>query len=134
MEGVHYTERPGAYGFLRDSRDRLAVIQTTFGYFLPGGGLEPGEDSVTGLKREILEEISYEILSAHLVTQAAQYHWSEFYQKHFRKVGSFFVVEYRAPARPVFENEHTLHWLDTGAVARKLSQEFQRWALAEYLK
>lgn len=118
---------------MRDARGRVAVVQTTFGIFLPGGGIEAGEDELTGLRRELREEIGFEIVRARLIVKAAQFHWSEFYQEHFRKIGSFFVVEYTAPPRPLVDNEHTLVWLDPDVASVRLSQEFQRWALAEYL-
>ncbi|MBX3021675.1 MAG: NUDIX domain-containing protein [Bdellovibrionales bacterium] len=133
VAGITYVERPGSYAFLFNSDKNLAVISTGFGLFLPGGGNEPGEDALTALKREIFEEIAYTVTSAHVLGQAAQFHWSSFYQQHFRKVGTFFLAEATAPATPRLQKDHTLQWLTQPEAARLLTQEFQRWATSEFL-
>lgn len=133
LPGLTYVERPGAYAFLySDDRARLAVIATANGLFLPGGGLDPGEEAEAGLARELMEETAWRLTSAHLLGQAAQYHWSEYYRSYFKKIGSFYEVEARAPAAPAVIDEHELRWLEPREAARLLTQEFQRWAVAEW--
>ena len=132
LAGVRYVERPGAYAFLHNSARELAVVKTPHGLFLPGGGLDENEPVLDGLRREIREEIGYELDSARFVVRAAQYHWSEFYRSHFKKIGSFFEVQAAPPQVPVFEKDHTLLWLVPVEAERVLSQEFQRWATAQY--
>jgi 8-oxo-dGTP diphosphatase len=129
--GVNYVERPGAYAFILNSQQQLAVVRTSLGLFLPGGGVEAGEDPVAGLKRELLEEIAYELESANFLRQAIQYHWSGYYQKNFKKIGSFYRAEAAPKAGITAHPDHKLVWLDTAQAARQLSQEFQRWAVAE---
>lgn len=128
--GVTYVDRPGAYGLLWDAaHTHLAMIRLNFGLFLPGGGLDPGEDPVDGLRRELREEIGYELTSALAVGEAEQYHRSEFYGAHFRKIGHFFRIEATPPPRPTFQAEHALEWMRPDRAARELTQEFQRWAI-----
>lgn len=133
VAGVVYKDRPGAYAFIKNSSGELAVVATTMGLFLPGGGLEPGEDELIGLKREVFEEIRFEIIRATLVVRSAQYHWSEFYQQHFKKIGAFFAVEAKPPAIQKCQSEHSLIWMKPEQAATKLSQEFQRWAVQKFL-
>lgn len=126
-----YVERPGAYALLRNASGELACVRTGMGLFLPGGGVEAGEASDVALARELLEEIAFEISSARLLGQAAQYHWSDFYQKHFKKVGSFFSVEgtfgnHEAAA------DHELVWLSRDRAILDLTQTFQRWAVSSW--
>lgn len=104
-------------------------MQTTFGTFLPGGGLDPGESEMDGLKRELWEEMGVKVQSATFVCKSAQYLFSRHYQKHFRKVGSFYLVELAQPILLRMEREHELLWLDKRQAALELSEEFQRWAL-----
>lgn len=135
LPGIQYTERPGAYAFIQDAeKAKFAVVKTTFGFFLPGGGVDPGEDILDGLKRELFEEIGFELVSARLLVQAQQYHWSAFYKSHFKKVGSFFDTEARPVPGAKWENEHTLLWLPGDEAVKTLSQEFQAWALSQFLQ
>ena len=134
LPGITYVERPGAYAFIQNEREEIALIRTNFGFFLPGGGLDPGEDELTGLGRELREEIGYEVINAIYLMRAAQYHWSEFYQSHFKKIGAFFEVEAKAPVKNMCAPDHDLIWMPTERAAAELSQEFQRWAAEEYLK
>lgn len=133
LAGLTYVERPGAYAFLySDDRTRLAVIATPHGLFLPGGGLDPGEEPEVGLARELMEETAWVLTSARLLGQAAQYHWSEYYRSYFKKIGSFYAVEARPPAVPAVIDEHELRWLAPSEATRLLTQEFQRWAVSEW--
>lgn len=134
LPGVTYVERPGSYAIILNHLDEIAVIRTTFGYFLPGGGLDPGEEFVDGLARELDEEIGYKIINATYFLVAAQFHWSEFYQKHFKKIGAFFEVEAQPPSIPQFADGHSLVWMPRQLAQRDLSQEFQRWAVQEHIK
>lgn len=131
LPGINYVDRPGAYAFLKDANGRLGIIQTGAGLFLPGGGMDPGEDAISGLRRELYEEIGYTLVSAIPKGQAAQYHWSAFYSEYFRKIGTFFDVVATAPAQSQFQDEHELIWLDRAQAAVKLTQEFQRWAVTD---
>lgn len=54
--------RPTAYAVIIDNDKVLLVkVKTTGKWFLPGGGVEQGEDLVTGLRREVKEELGVEI-------------------------------------------------------------------------
>lgn len=134
LPGINYVERPGAYAFIMNERREIAVVKTSFGMFLPGGGLDPGEDELTGLARELQEEIGYTIVNAIFLMRASQYHWSEFYRSHFKKIGAFYEVEAEAPDQETCAPGHVLEWVPLERAALELSQEFQRWAAAEFAK
>lgn len=129
--GIQYMDRPGAYGFLVNKNNELAVLATKWGVFLPGGGLDPGETDLSALKRELVEEMNVEILSAEFVCRAAQYLFSRHYQRHFRKIGSFYRVEAVEPIRLKMQQDHELLWMDKRRASLEISEEYQRWALSQ---
>ncbi len=132
LPGVKYTERPGGYAFIQNQLRELAVVKTPNGMFLPGGGVDPGEAIEDGLRRELREEIGFELQTARLIVQAVQYHWSEHYRSYFKKIGSFFEVEGVRPPNAKLEKDHSLLWLPGPEIERVLTQEFQRWAASVF--
>lgn len=132
-KGISYTERPGAYGFLLNELEHLAVVETPIGLFLPGGGADPGETMEAALSREFFEEIGFVILQSTFVTSAIQYQHSVYYKQYFKKIGSFYEVEAVHQAGAVPAPEHRLLWMPLDAAKRSLSQEFQRWALGQWV-
>ncbi len=127
--GANYVDRPGAYAFLFNKHFELAILQTTFGTFLPGGGLDPGENDLAGLTRELQEEMGVKLQSAELVCRAGQYLYSRHYQKHFKKIGAFYRVQLAQPIRLKMQKDHELLWIDKRQAGLELSEEFQRWAI-----
>src|SRR5438093_1030742 len=87
--GVQYIDRPGAYAYMTNKHNELALLQTSWGTFLPGGGMDPGETEIAALTRELFEEMGVKVVKADLVCRANQYLFSRHYQKHFRKMGAF---------------------------------------------
>ncbi len=134
LNGIQYTDRPGAYAFIMNNKREIALVKTSFGLFLPGGGLDPGEDELTALARELREEIGYELTKAVFLFRAAQYHWSEFYKSHFKKIGAFFEVEAVPPKTETLAPGHGLVWVPVERAAAELSQEFQRWATEQFAR
>jgi 8-oxo-dGTP diphosphatase len=133
LPGVKYVERPGGYAFIQNEVREFAIIRTPNGIFLPGGGLD-GDDPETGLRRELHEEMQFVLVKAKFLFQAIQYHWSEHYKSHFKKVGHFFEVEGYRPPGAKMEDEHSLLWLPALEAERVLTQEFQRWAIGTYVR
>jgi 8-oxo-dGTP diphosphatase len=62
LEAMRLRQRIAVYGICTDDQDRVLLVRaarslTVRGrWFLPGGGLEHGEDPVSGLHREFEEE------------------------------------------------------------------------------
>lgn len=127
--GVTYVDRPGAYAFLLNKHFELAILQTKYGTFLPGGGLDPGESEIVGLSRELHEEMGVKLLTAEIVCRSAQFLYSRHYKQHFRKIGSFYRVELAQPIRLKLEKDHELLWVDQRHAGLELSEESQRWAV-----
>lgn len=59
----NYDTRIAARAVLFDKKENIAILHVgNYGYYkLPGGGMEEGEDVLTALKREVLEEVGCDI-------------------------------------------------------------------------
>lgn len=61
--GISYTPRPGIYAVLVRGGSVLLThqMEPVPEYQLPGGGIDPGEDPIPALHREVLEETGWRI-------------------------------------------------------------------------
>ena len=67
--------RQAARAVVLDASGRVALLRVHKNkyYKLPGGGIDPGEDVLTALKREMLEEIGCEISDAQEIGEVTEY-------------------------------------------------------------
>ncbi|MCU1284232.1 MAG: pyrophosphohydrolase including oxidative damage repair enzyme [Acidobacteriales bacterium] len=131
VENVSYVERPGAYAIIRNDVGEVAVLHTQNGVFLPGGGVEPGEEFEEALRREILEELGYGVNIAAKIGSAAQYLYSKVAGKHFKKIGHFYRAALTEKITDAIHPDHQLLWRSPEDGAKLLSQEFQSWAVGQ---
>ena len=69
---LSYYTRTGVY-LIAFSGESIVLVQTPKGYFLPGGGLHPGETHEECIRRECLEELGYAVSIKGLLTEAEMY-------------------------------------------------------------
>jgi len=126
--GVEYIPRPGAYAIIaRSDGHILAVEGTRNRYYLPGGGLDPGEAEEDGLRREILEELGKEIASIIFLGRANQY--VDAFDGHFNKLGSFYAVELAPGPDAKSDPEHAFCWVTKEAFRARAAHEAQVYAI-----
>lgn len=130
--GASYRTRPGAY-LIAVSGAQIASIRTPKGFFLPGGGVEPGETHEACILRECLEETGFLVQVGELLGSAESYLMHE-------KIGAFHPVQhYYAGAFLEFvcapvELDHTLVWLPCEKAAEQMNVEQQAWAVRKALE
>lgn len=80
MEPIQFGEkienpliRPSAYAVVVNEEEKVLVVDVNGTCYLPGGGIDPGEDDETALRRESVEETGYEITDFELIGKANQY-------------------------------------------------------------
>jgi 8-oxo-dGTP diphosphatase len=132
IKGRNYRPRPSAYGIIFDEQKRVSVVLTPRGYFLPGGGIEPGESPQEALAREIREESGRQIEIGDLFAQATQFVFAPG-EGYFAKHCAFFTAIFRDVIATPAEPDHQLVWLAPHEAARKLNHASQAWALARAL-
>jgi 8-oxo-dGTP diphosphatase len=130
LPGRVYPPRPGAYAVLWDAAgERIAVVETREGCFLPGGGLEPGESVEDALRREIAEEMALTVEEPRELGRAVELVWAPAEGRCFRKEGVFFTARAGAPLTRVPEPDHAVFWLWPAQAIEKLSHESQKWVV-----
>ena len=129
VPGESYCERPGAYGIAIDQQGRVLVVAVGDLLALPGGGLEQGEPSEDGLKREFREETGYDIRILAELGLAGQYVYARQEDTYYNKLCRFYRVDLIGCQRNAQEDDHLPHWLLLEAVASQLTEEAHRWAL-----
>src|SRR5438045_2047464 len=129
VANVDYVERPGAYAIVRNHAAEIAIIRTPKGYFLPGGGVDAGEDMVATLRREVLEETGLGIEVSREIGIAAQYLISAREGIYYKKVGHFYLATFAERLSETFEAEHELLWMSFERAAVTLNHQFQVWAV-----
>jgi 8-oxo-dGTP diphosphatase len=129
VETERYTVRLSAYGVVEGGDGQLAVVRTSYGVFLPGGGIEEGETPQQAVVRETLEECGLAVRAGDWVIKAVQFIYSEADRAHYEKLSTFVDATVEAVASLVTEADHALEWMTPEAASRLLSPESHRWAV-----
>jgi 8-oxo-dGTP diphosphatase len=120
--GVTPTERPGAYAIvIRD--DRVLIVPTPAGLYLPGGGIERDESAEATLLREVREETGYDVVTAIKLGTARQY-----VRSGINKIETFYAVTVSGSARQG-ESDHVPCWLPVTEAISGMAEEAQAWAI-----
>ena len=110
--GQSYRRRAGVYGVLLNGDDVLLTHQATPipEYQLPGGGVDPGENPITALHREVYEETGWHIGPVRHVGTFRRFTYMPEYNKWAEKVCSVFVARPTLKMGPPTEAGHTAAW------------------------
>ena len=127
-----YQSRPGAYGIIFDTQRRVLVIEEDTGFFLPGGGQDPGEDLPTTLRREIDEELGAGVAAFRYLLAADDCRFSPVYQRHFRIEGHYFLVQLQDAQSLLPEPGAQLHWLPVDQAIECLNRYNEKWQLRQF--
>jgi 8-oxo-dGTP diphosphatase len=129
LANVDYVERPGAYAIISNQAAEIAIIRTPKGYFLPGGGVDDGEDLVDALRREVFEETGLGVEISREIGAAAQYLSAAKEGVYYKKIGHFYLASFAERLSEAFEAEHELLWMTHERAASALNHQFQIWAI-----
>jgi 8-oxo-dGTP diphosphatase len=131
--GVTPVVRPSAYAIVPGDEGRLALVRTTKGWFLPGGGIEPGESPADAVVREAREECGLALEPGQELGRAREIVRSEAEDTWFEKRSTFVLAAVAAAGLDCTEDDHALTWLAPAAAVGALVHESHRWAVERWL-
>jgi 8-oxo-dGTP diphosphatase len=134
LDGIAYIERPGVYAVIENDQAQIAVIETGTGYFLPGGGIDPGETEMDALQREIMDEMGYQVSILAEIGEAVEYIQARAEKMYYRIHGKFYIVQCDSKTGEATEKDHRLIWLSAGDAIRVLKRQSQVWAVQHMAK
>ncbi|SIS67150.1 NUDIX hydrolase [Phaeovulum vinaykumarii] len=111
--GMRYRRRPGAYAVLLRAGQVLVTHQAapTPEFQLPGGGIDPGENVVAALHREVFEETGWSIGGLRRLGAYRRFTYMPEYDLWAEKVCSVWLARPGLRRGPPSEPGHVAHWL-----------------------
>jgi len=133
VPGAPYRLRPSAYALVRNEVGLFAIVRTPLACYLPGGGMEAGENPEQTIIREAREECGFILDAVALVGRAMEICYSIEEGEYFEK-DSFFIEATIAGHGPQTELDHELIWMDAAKAREALSHGSHRWAVHRALE
>lgn len=128
-KGVHYFDRPGAYAVIVNDDHEIGIIEQDNFFFLPGGGIEKGENKKDALLREVREETGIEIKIEQFLGNSNEYQNSFDHALTFNQIGYFYKCRIIADHKDQSDLSHKFKWLKFDAFKSKLRRRSHLWAL-----
>ena len=126
---VKYLDRPSAYGIAFDGQGRAAVVHCEGkGYFLLGGGMEPGEAEEDCIRREALEEAGFAVTVLEKVCIGEEYTTTKD-GRPFHPIGHVYLIQLDEKISEPVEPDHALTWLPVEEFQRVTFMRYQAWAM-----
>ncbi len=123
--------RPCVYGVAFDAAGRVCVAREAAGeYYLPGGGIEEGEDAGAALVREVAEELARVGVAGALFATGSEWLGGPEAGEWLHKRAAFHHLTLGA-ALPDATAEHTLVWLTPAEAGARLQYACHRQAVAQ---
>ena len=127
--GLTYWDRPSAYGIAFDGAGRAAVVYCERkGFFLLGGGMEPGESEGDCIRREALEETGYAVVVGEKVCVGEEYTVLPT-GRPFHPIGHVYLARLGERTAAPVETDHVLTWLPVEEFQRSTFLRYQSWAM-----
>ena len=130
-----YTRRPGAYAILARGDQVLLThqMEPEPEFQLPGGGIDPGENPVSALHREVLEETGWSISGLRWLTTYRRFTYMPEYDMWAEKLCHIYFARPVLRHGPPLEQGHTALWATKEEALALLVNEGDRDFLADFV-
>lgn len=132
MKDVRYRRREAVYAVVADKSKNIAVMVQNGKGFLPGGGIETGENQIVCLKREIIEETGYTFKMGNFLGNAKQYFRTR-QGEHLLNDGYFYTGSFGEYANEPLDQDHELVWMNMDQAEELLFHSSHVWAVKKRL-
>lgn len=134
LPGQRYSHRPGVYAIIPQGDGILATYQAGIHneFQLPGGGVDPGEQPIHALHREVFEETGWKISSPRVFYRFKRFVFMPDYDLWAEKICTIYVAQ---PVRQLcdpLEVDHTPIWLDYTTAINELVNVGDQTAVAKF--
>ena len=133
--GQNYRRRQGVYAILMDDDGLLLTHQAEPipEYQLPGGGIDPGENPIGALHREVWEETGWRIATPRRIGAYRRFTYMPEYDLWAEKLCTIYLARPVLRLGPPAEPGHTAIWTAAEDGLSLLSNEGDREMLAQVL-
>lgn len=131
-----YKERYGVYAIIPNKNaDQIILVQAPNGsWFLPGGEIEEGENHLTALERELIEELGFKAQVGYYYGQADEYFYSRQRDTYYHNPAYLYeVTTYDILDKPL-EDFNELAWFPVEEAIQKLKRGSHQWGVKEWQK
>lgn len=113
VSGQTYRRRPGVYAVLRRGGDVLLTHQSepVPEFQLPGGGIDPGENPIAALHREVMEETGWRIALQRRIGTFRRFTYMPEYDRWAEKVCTIYLARPTLRIGPPTEAGHQAIWV-----------------------
>jgi 8-oxo-dGTP diphosphatase len=132
LKDVSYRRREAVYAVVIDDHKNIAVIIQNGKGFLPGGGIELGENHNVSLIRECVEETGFTFQMNHFLGNAKQYFKTR-QGEHLMNNGYFYTGSFGEYASEPFDQDHELVWMNIDQAEEILFHSSHVWAVKKGL-
>jgi 8-oxo-dGTP diphosphatase len=138
MESIQFGEtikdpllRLSAYAVILNEKKEILVVDANGTYYLPGGGIDEGENEIEALKREAIEETGYQIHDFEYIGKANQF-IPKASLGPMNKLGTFYKAKAgkHDPSLRV-EMDHIPEWVTYDEIKKLNMPEFLKWAISQ---
>lgn len=136
VAGQRYRMRPGAYAVILSEGQILLThqAQPVPEFQLPGGGIDPGEQTLPALHREVMEETGWTMRPLRRMGAFRRFTYMPEYDLWAEKLCTIYLARPGRCIAPPSEEGHVAVWMPVTAALSALANDGDRLYLSRCLK